>query len=461
MKFSWASHLERSPLLDFQKVAADFLHTKRRAILGSEVGTGKTPTSIVPGAHLEGRTLVICPASLRLMWADRIKQFDPEYRSVQVVEEGKDVPAGKNYTVMSFERYASSGGVDIPQCSKVIIDEAHNLKNPESKRSQAVFNHRSMVRRADFTWLLTATPFPNNIADCYSLFAFCTGGRVGTYWDFVERYAFREKNAFGTRAVGVKMHMLPELVALMSPYLHRDFVADVLPEMPPEEEIFVPVRASGNAPIPTMEKSIEDEILESIRTDRTLMPAEEENLSKFMREFGLRKVQAASEFVTDLLNQGKQVVVVARHVDVVTGLCDSIRKLEPSCESIYGLTPVDVREAHKARFQSGDLRCLVLSSRTGSEGIDLFSSHIMVTVELGWTPKERIQVKGRIRRMGQQNRCLFYDVIIPESFDQRLYKVVQEKTKTEDEFWRLYREKKAQEPKAQRMLEAIYGKGIQ
>jgi SNF2 family DNA or RNA helicase len=50
---------------------------------------------------------------------------------------------------------------------RIILDEAHNIKNRNTLMAQGAFNLKS-----DFKWCLTGTPIQNNDTELYSLFKF-------------------------------------------------------------------------------------------------------------------------------------------------------------------------------------------------------------------------------------------------------------------------------------------------
>src|SRR5438309_8723658 len=65
----------------------------------------------------------------------------------------------------------------------VILDEAQNIKNPETKQAQAA---RSLP--ADYRIALTGTPVENHVGDLWSIMEFLNPGFLGTRAEFKRRF---------------------------------------------------------------------------------------------------------------------------------------------------------------------------------------------------------------------------------------------------------------------------------
>jgi hypothetical protein len=125
-----------------------------------EVGLGKTfiAGEIIRKVSQENRqkVLVVVPASLRnSMWEPFLKRFDFSRRVELVTYD--DLRIGTKPEVQNLDDYAM-----------VVIDEAHNLRNPNTLRAEAVMtllfgSHPKKVI------LLTATPVNNSLKDLHTL----------------------------------------------------------------------------------------------------------------------------------------------------------------------------------------------------------------------------------------------------------------------------------------------------
>ncbi|KAL1757353.1 SNF2 family N-terminal domain-containing protein [Schizophyllum commune] len=197
-------------------------------ILADDMGLGKTIqtlTRVVEGRPKKqdreegwsGSTLIVCPLALVEQWESEAKKMapgikvvkhhgsnrtsDPQtFRNVHIVVTTYDVvkseaPTGGTAkdegTAKSKKKAAASSDDDSddivarPVVSKgkrkampknalfgirwwrVVLDEAHNIKNHKTKGARAC-----CALQAKFRWCLTGTPMQNNVTELYSLFDF-------------------------------------------------------------------------------------------------------------------------------------------------------------------------------------------------------------------------------------------------------------------------------------------------
>ncbi|GBM15177.1 Transcription termination factor 2 [Araneus ventricosus] len=166
-------------------------------ILADDMGLGKTLTmiSLILKQKEESNyfsensddstcgTLVVCLASIVYQWKDEITKHCEENALTILLYHGtkrdRDIEEMKKYDVVlttynillserkSLKKERKPTGLLQLKWERVILDEAHTIKNYKSQTAEAVFSLKSCRR-----WCVTGTPIHNEFKDMYSLVKF-------------------------------------------------------------------------------------------------------------------------------------------------------------------------------------------------------------------------------------------------------------------------------------------------
>ena len=129
------------------------------ALLADEVGLGKTYVALAIARDAE-RPLVLVPAALRAVWAEAMRRTGVR-AELRTLEAASRAPPPATH-----ERRAHD---------LVVVDEAHHLRNPATRR----WLHVAALAERARVLLLSATPVHNRRADLDALLALFLGARAG------------------------------------------------------------------------------------------------------------------------------------------------------------------------------------------------------------------------------------------------------------------------------------------
>ena len=165
------------PLTSFQKHgvvrALRLIRDTGGVIVADEVGLGKTFVAGEILAHYQDRrqrALLICPAALRdTSWKGFISEFQLYLEVVSFEELSRD----RQLWDSEKRPNAKSDHLarDIDEYQLIIIDEAHNYRNPSSPTRADALRTLLYGKRKDLL-MLTATPVNNSLWDLYNLTRF-------------------------------------------------------------------------------------------------------------------------------------------------------------------------------------------------------------------------------------------------------------------------------------------------
>lgn len=163
----------RIPLANFQLHgvwrALKILSQAGGAIVADEVGLGKTfIAGEIMRRYIERRqrVLVVCPAALRdSTWEDFRTRFQLFIEVVSFEQLGTDLQVhDASLRPHATQRHLKSA---IDEYALIVVDEAHNYRNPDSPYRAAALRRLLFGPRKDLV-LLTATPVNNSLWDLFN-----------------------------------------------------------------------------------------------------------------------------------------------------------------------------------------------------------------------------------------------------------------------------------------------------
>ncbi|MCL2552982.1 MAG: DEAD/DEAH box helicase [Actinomycetia bacterium] len=439
----------RVSLRGYQAFGARFALAQRRVVLGDEMGLGKTVQAVAALAHLAagGRThfLVVCPAGVLVNWTreirgrsalravplhgpDRHEAF-AEWRAQGGVGvttydglRGFTPPAPAPGPVAPAAPVASTpvlvkgdgpgtreatspadGGVDV---AMLVVDEAHYVKNPETRRSRAVAAWAAVSERVLF---LTGTPMENRVAEFRALVHHLQPDLVpdvGAADGAAGSHAFR--------------------AAVAPAYLRRN-QEDVLTELP------------------TLVRTDEWQELSAADQDAYQEAVAGGNFMAMRRAaFACpeksAKLQRLRELVAEAAGNGLKVVVFSYFRDVLAAVRQAL--VEDAGPAVVhgplagGQTPAQ-RQAAVDAFSAVQGHAVLLAQiEAGGVGLNLQAASVVIICEPQLKPTIEHQAVARAHRMGQVRPVQVHRLLATSGVDQRLLQILESKSRLFDAYAR-------------------------
>ncbi|WP_405609360.1 DEAD/DEAH box helicase [Streptomyces sp. NBC_01508] len=418
----------RVSLRGYQAFGARFALAQRRVILGDEMGLGKTIQAIAALAHLkaEGRThfLVVCPASVVINWIREIESRST-LRAYRVHGQDRTVALGQwtrhgDVAVTTYDVLGSLAVPDDVTVGMLVVDEAHYVKNPETRRSRTV---RSWAARTDHVLFMTGTPMENRVEEFRSL--------VGHL-----QPALLPGIRQGDAAIGSEIFRK----AVAPAYLRRN-QQDVLTELPELQQVdeweeFSPAARAA------YRQAVAAGNFMAMRRAAYADPATS------------AKLRRLRELVAEAASNGLKVVVFSFFRDVLTAAeetlaphagphaaSDSGPSTALGTSTVFGpLTgrlPAARRQELVDGFAEASGHAVLLSQiQSGGTGLNLQAASVVILCEPQVKPALETQAVARAHRMGQIRPVQVHRLLTADSVDQRMLHLLDTKKRLFDAYAR-------------------------
>ena len=399
------------------------------AVLADDMGLGKTVQTIAVLASraAQGPQLVVVPASVLLNWRDELTRFAPGLKQVILNLAGdradvlKKAKAGTvvvtTYGILTSEVETLAEKT----WTTAVFDEAHNVKNKETKSFKA-----AAEVKADFRIMLTGTPLQNHLAEIWALFEIAVPGLLGSFNRFTDRFVLpieRDKDREQQRL----------LKRLVSPFILRRTKTDVLNELPEKTEMTVKVELAAE------EKALYEELREETQVSlengeinamqalTSLMRLRQAACSAELIDPALTipssKTQAFLKLADELIENRHRALVFSQftsHLALIRRALD-----EKGIKYLYldgSMSPAQRMKLVEA-FENGEMPLFLISLKAGGTGLNLTAADYVIHMDPWWNPAIEDQASDRAYRIGQERPVTIYRLIAAGTVEEKILKL--------------------------------------
>ncbi|CAH0474051.1 unnamed protein product [Peronospora belbahrii] len=328
----------------------------------------------------------------------------------------------------------------------MIVDEAHRLKNRNSKLSSILrtrFTYQNML-------LLTGTPLQNNVEELWVLLNFLDTKKFESKEDFLDSFGELTDSA-----------QVERLHSELKPYLLRRMKEDVEKSLAPKEETIIEVELTvlqkqyyraiyeknteflsrggrkGDTPSlmnvlmelrkccnhPFLVKGVEE------REVKRLAKQVSESKEEIQRQISESLVDTSGKLVLldkllpRLKETGHRILIFSQFKMMLDIIQDYLALRQYNCERIDGNITGNERQTAIDRFCREDSNAFImlLSTRAGGVGINLTAADTVIIYDSDWNPQNDLQAQARCHRIGQKKSVKIYRLLTSKTYELHMF----------------------------------------
>lgn len=409
--------------------------------LADDMGLGKTVQTIAFMLHTanQGPALVAAPASVVLNWQRELQRFAPSLH-VEVFNTATDrkalveQAAAGDVILTTYGLFVTEDEVLCgKQWNTVCLDEAHVIKNRQTKTSAVV-----MKLQATHRIILTGTPVQNHLGELWNLFQFANPGLLGSHEQFRQKYIVPiEQQDSKERS--------RQLKRIVSPFMLRRTKQEVIEELPDKTEINIPVELSDDelAVYEVIRRRakqlLEDERSSSgvsVNTLAEITRLRQAACSAELVEKNWKgecsKLTALSDLLQEIVDGGNAVLVFSQFTSFLAMVRQQLDKKNQPYLYLDGSVPVRQRDQLVQQFQHGDCPVFLISLKAGGLGLNLTGANYVIHLDPWWNPAIEQQATDRAYRIGQRQNVTVYHLISQHTIEEKILRLHQTKRNLAD-----------------------------
>jgi len=434
-------------LRDYQKEGVYWLRFLERSgfcgILADEMGLGKTVQTLtwlqLPRKK-QGPSLIICPTSLVVNWAEEVKKFTPDltvlimhgadrHDNWDEIEKHDIVITSYALIRRDLDKYLEH------HFFLAVLDEAQHIKNRNTQNAVAVKRIQ-----AEHKLVLTGTPIENSVSDLWSIMDFLMPGYLGHHDTFRKNYELPIK-AGGPVAELAQMKLRRKL----HPFLLRRLKKEVAKDLPDKIQriahctltedqhiVYKQLLENAKKEIGQMvkEKGFNKSRMEIFKTllrlRQTCCHLDLLKLPGIKSKFPSAKMALFFELVHEAIDAGHRILVFSQFTSMLSILCNELDKQELKYCYLDGSTKN--RQDHVRQFNSDrSIPLFLISLKAGGTGLNLTGADMVIHFDPWWNPAVEEQATDRAHRIGQKNTVYSVKLITKNTVEEKVLQMQRRK----------------------------------
>ncbi len=389
---------------------------------------------------LKKPVLVICPTTLMGNWMKELQMFAPSLDAVVYHGNERKLDIGHDIILTTYAIMR----IDVEELKKhqwgmVIVDEAQNIKNPDTAQTLAI-----KTLKADTKVAMTGTPVENRLTELWSIFDFINQGYLGNLREFQKSYAIPiERFKETSRASKLKLSVSPFVLRRLK--TDKNVISDLPEKMVLNEYCYLskPQAVLYEKTLNEMMSKISEfsginrrgNIFKLITALKQICnhPYQFLKSGEMTREMS-GKMDKCISTLESILDAGEKTLIFTQYKEMGDILCKVIAE-ECNIEPLFfhGSLTVPQREELIDKFQNDEnVKVMILSLKAGGTGLNLTSATNVIHYDLWWNPAVEDQATDRTYRIGQDKNVMVHRMITLGTFEEKIDEMLKSKKELAD-----------------------------
>jgi SNF2 family DNA or RNA helicase len=321
----------------------------------------------------------------------------------------------------------------------VVIDEAQNIKNPDTDQTKAV---KSL--RANSYIAMSGTPVENRLTELWSIFDFINRGYLGVMPKFqrqyavpIEKYRYREK--------------IEKLRRATAPFLLRRVKTDksIISDLP-DKRVF-----DEYCYLTKEQTALYQQVVDMVMKDIAGSEGIERRGLIFKLITSLKqicnhpvhyskkgrplkwlsgKAEKTIELIEKIISMKEKSLIFTQYKEMGELLVEMIKdELKIDALFFHGGLQRAKRDEMVEDFQTDDsVRVMIVSLKAGGTGLNLTAATNVIHYDLWWNPAVEAQATDRTYRIGQTRNVIVRRLITIGTFEEKIDEMIKSKKELAD-----------------------------
>lgn len=438
----------QATLRPYQEQGLSYLNFLREygfgGILADEMGLGKTVQTLafiqsLVDRGILGPNLIVVPTSVLPNWEREAAKFVPELSCLTIYGAKRDdlfkLIATSRLVITTYALLRR----DLDELLKykyttVILDEAQNIKNPNTITAKSVRKLDAEMRLC-----LSGTPIENNLFELWSLFEFLMPGFLGSQHSFQRGIVKPIKDGHE--------ESLDYLRTRVKPFIMRRTKNEVAKDLPPKVEtvhyceLIDEQRELYNALAMRLKNQVLKDVEEKgmAKSQMSILDALLKlrqicchprllklNIPGMSTNLPSGKFDAFKDLITDITESGHKVLVFSQFVQMLHVIRSWLNIKEIPYTYLDGSSKDRFEQVDKFN-DTPEIPIFLISLKAGGTGLNLTSADYVIHYDPWWNPAVESQATDRTHRIGQKRQVFAYKLICQNTVEEKILKLQERK----------------------------------